>query len=78
MKTGEQKLKKTIDFAIKNPTLIDFAETLLETKYLIREYETAQLKRNLDLAEAVAQSLLESSKRLLEITEAMRKIYDEK
>ena len=78
MKTGEQKLKKTIDFAIKNPTLIDFAETLLETKYLIREYETAQLKSNLDLQEAVAQSLVESSKRLLEITEAMRKIYDEK
>ena len=71
MKTGEQKLKKAINFAVKNPIYIDFSETLLELKRTTRAYEEATLKKDWESAYDHSMALVDLSQRLEDIAQQM-------
>lgn len=71
MTTGEQKLKKAINFAVKNPIFIDFSETLLELKRTTKAYEDATLKKDWETAYDLSMSLVDLSQRLEDIAQEM-------
>ena len=68
---GEEKLKKQINFAVKNPIYIDFSETLLELKRTIRAYEDATLRKEWDYAYDKSMELVDLSQRLEDIAQQM-------
>lgn len=68
---GEEKLKKQINFAVKNPIYIDFSETLLELKRTIRAYEDATLRKKWDNAYDLSMALVDLSQRLEDIAQQM-------
>jgi hypothetical protein len=69
-------LNKAINFAVKNPTYIDFSETLLEIKRTVKQYEEATLKRKWDDAYDLSITLVDLSQQLEDI--AQRMAHDEK
>ena len=71
-----QTLKKAINFAVKNPTYIDFSETLLEIKRIVKAYEEATLKKQWDDAYDLSITLVDLSQQLEDI--AQRMAHDEK
>ena len=76
---GEQTLRRAINFAVKYPEYVDFAETLLEVKYLIKEWEKAELRKDIEYAHDCSMALTEASMRLEEITlELKRKKHEQK
>jgi hypothetical protein len=64
-------LNKAINFAVKNPSYIDFAETLLEIKRTIRHYEDATLKKEWDIAYDLSITLVDLSHDLEDIARQM-------
>jgi len=68
---GEEKLKKQINFAVKNPIYIDFSETLLELKRTIKAYEESTLKKNWEIAYDLSMALVDLSQRLEDIAQQM-------
>lgn len=68
---GEEKLKKQINFAVKNPIYIDFSETLLELKRTTKAYEDATLKKDWELAYDLSMALVDLSQRLEDIAQQM-------
>ena len=66
-----ETLKKAINFAVKNPKYIDFAETLLELKRTIRQYEDATLKKDWDGAYDLSITLVDLSQQLEDIAQQM-------
>ena len=68
---GEEKLRKQINFAVKNPIYIDFSETLLELKRTTRAYEDATLKKDFELAYDLSMALVDLSQRLEDIAQQM-------
>ena len=68
---GEEKLKKQINFAVKNPIYIDFSETLLELKRTTKAYEEATLKKDWELAYDLSMALVDLSQRLEDIAQQM-------
>lgn len=73
---GEEKLKKQINFAVKNPIYIDFSETLLELKRTTKAYEEATLKKDFELAYDLSMELVDLSQKLEDISQQM--IYETK
>ena len=71
-----ETLKKAINFAVKNPTYIDFSETLLEIKRTVKDYEEATLKKQWDDAYDLSITLVDLSQQLEDI--AQRMAHDEK
>ena len=71
-----ETLKKAINFAVKNPTYIDFSETLLEIKRTVKDYEEATLKKQWDHAYDLSITLVDLSQQLEDI--AQRMVHDEK
>ena len=76
MTTGEQKLQKAINFAVKNPIFIDFSETLLDLKRTTKAYEEATLKKNWEAAYEFSTVLVDISQRLEDIAQSM--FHDQK
>lgn len=68
---GEEKLKKQINFAVKNPIYIDFSETLLELKRTTKAYEEATLKKDFELAYDLSMELVDLSQKLEDISQQM-------
>ena len=68
---GEEKLRKQINFAVKNPIYIDFSETLLELKRTTRAYEDATLKKDWEGAYDLSMALVDLSQRLEDIAQQM-------
>jgi hypothetical protein len=68
---GEEKLKKQINFAVKNPIYIDFSETLLELKRTTKAYEEATLKKDWEIAYDLSMALVDLSQRLEDIAQQM-------
>ena len=68
---GEEKLKKQINFAVKNPIYIDFSETLLELKRTTKAYEDATLKKDWELAYDLSMALVDLSQQLEDIAQQM-------
>ena len=68
---GEEKLRKQINFAVKNPIYIDFSETLLELKRTTKAYEDATLKKDWELAYDHSMALVDLSQRLEDIAQQM-------
>lgn len=68
---GEEKLKKQINFAVKNPIYIDFSETLLELKRTTKAYEDATLKKDWEFAYDLSMALVDLSQRLEDIAQQM-------
>jgi hypothetical protein len=68
---GEEKLRKQINFAVKNPIYIDFSETLLELKRTTKAYEEATLKKDWELAYDLSMALVDLSQRLEDIAQQM-------
>lgn len=68
---GEEKLKKQINFAVKNPIYIDFSETLLELKRTTKAYEDANLRKDFGKAYDLAIELVDISQKLEDIAQAM-------
>jgi hypothetical protein len=66
-----ETLNKAINFAVKNPSYIDFAETLLEIKRTIRRYEDATLKKEWDIAYDLSITLVDLSHDLEDIARQM-------
>lgn len=66
-----ETLKKAINFAVKNPSYIDFAETLLELKRTIRQYEDATLKKDWDGAYEISIEMVDLSQKLEDIAQQM-------
>ncbi len=66
-----ETLKKSINFAVKNPDYIDFSETLLELKRTIKAYEEATLKRDWETAYDLSISLVDLSQQLEDIAQQM-------
>ena len=66
-----ETLKKAINFAVKNPSYIDFAETLLELKRTIRQYEDATLKKDWDGAYEISIEMVDLSQQLEDIAQQM-------
>jgi len=64
-------LKKAINFAVKNPSYIDFAETLLEIKRTTKAYEDATLKKEWDAAYDLSITLVDLSHDLEDIARQM-------
>ena len=73
---GEDKLRKSINFAVKNPQYFDYSETLLELKHAIKAYETATLVKDWESAYDLSITLVDISQRLEDIAQAM--FHDEK
>lgn len=73
---GEAKLKKKINFAVKNPIYIDYAETLLELRHTLKAYEEEALRRNFEAAYDISMTLVDLSQRLENIAQQM--FYDQK
>lgn len=71
-----EKLKKVIDFAVKNPVYIDFSETLLELKHTLRDYENAVLHKKFDEAYDLSITICDLSQQLENI--AMQMSHDQK
>ena len=68
---GEEKLKKQINFAVKNPIYIDFSETLLELKRTTKAYEDATLRKDWESAYDLSMALVDLSQRLEDIAQQM-------
>lgn len=64
-------LNKAINFAVKHPIYIDFAETLLEIKRTIKAYEEATLKKQWDDAYDLSISLVDLTQQLEDIAQSM-------
>jgi len=64
-------LNKAINFAVKSPKYIDFAETLLELKRTIKQYEEATLKKDWDGAYDLSITLVDLSQQLEDIAQQM-------
>jgi len=64
-------LNKAINFAVKHPAYIDFAETLLEVKRTVRQYEEATLKKQWDDAYDLSITLVDLSQQLEDIAQQM-------
>jgi hypothetical protein len=66
-----ETLNKAINFAVKSPKYIDFAETLLELKRTIKQYEEATLKKDWDGAYDLSITLVDLSQQLEDIAQQM-------
>ncbi len=66
-----ETLKKAINFAVKSPKYIDFAETLLEVKRTIKQYEEATLKKDWDGAYDLSITLVDLTQQLEDIAQQM-------
>ncbi len=66
-----ETLKKAINFAVKRPSYIDFAETLLEVKRTIKQYEEATLKKDWDGAYDLSITLVDLTQQLEDIAQQM-------
>ena len=66
-----EKLNKAINFAVKHPIYIDFAETLLEIKRTIKAYEEATLKKQWDDSYDLSITLVDLSQQLEDIAQQM-------
>lgn len=64
-------LNKAINFAVKHPAYIDFAETLLELKRKIKAYEEATLKKQWNDAYDLSITLVDLSQQLEDIAQSM-------
>jgi hypothetical protein len=64
-------LNKAINFAVKNPSYIDFAETLLEIKRTTKAYEEATLKKDWDGAYDISIALVDLTHDLEDIARQM-------
>ena len=71
MKTGEEKLRKSINFAVKNPQYFDYSETFLELKRVLKAYENATLVKDWERAYDLSIVLVDVSQRLETIAQAM-------
>ena len=71
MKTGEEKLRKSINFAVKNPQYFDYSETFLELKHVLKAYENATLVKDWERAYDLSIVLVDVSQRLETIAQAM-------
>ena len=68
---GEDKLRKSINFAVKYPEYVDFSMTLLDVKRTTRAYEEATLKKNWELAYDLSIELVDYSQKLEDIAQQM-------
>lgn len=68
---GEEKLKKQINFAVKNPIYIDYSETLIQLRHTLKAYEEAALKKDFELAYDISMALVDLSQRLEDIAQQM-------
>lgn len=68
---GEEKLKKSINFAVKYPEYVDYSMTLLDIKRTTKAYENATLKKKWDLAYDLAIELVDYSQKLEDIAQQM-------
>ena len=66
-----ETLNKAINFAVKNPSYIDFAETLLEIKRTTKAYEEATLKKDWDGAYDISITLVDLTHDLEDIARQM-------
>jgi hypothetical protein len=66
-----ETLNKAINFAVKNPKYIDFAETLLEIKRTTKAYEEATLKKDWDVAYDISIALVDLTHDLEDIARQM-------
>jgi hypothetical protein len=71
-----ETLNKAINFAVKNPSYIDFAETLLEIKRTTKAYEEATLKKDWDIAYDLSITLVDLTHDLEDIARQM--LHDQK
>jgi hypothetical protein len=69
-------LNKAINFAVKNPMYIDYAEIYLELKHTLRDFHEATLKKDWDTAFVLSNNLVELSHELE--TAAERLLNDQK
>ena len=66
-----ETLNKAINFAVKSPKYIDFAETLLEIKRTTKAYEEATLKKDWDGAYDISITLVDLTHDLEDIARQM-------
>ena len=71
-----ETLKKAINFAVNNPSYIDYAEIYTELKHTLKEYHEATLKRDWDKAYDLSITLVDLSHDLEDA--AQRMLYDQK
>lgn len=71
-----ETLKKAINFAVKNPQYIDYAEIYQELKHTLKDYHEATLKRDWDKAYDLSITLVDLSHDLE--TAAQKMLYDQK
>ena len=76
MKTGEQKLRKAINFAVKNPAYIDYAEIYQELKHTLKDYHEATLSKDWDKAYDLSITLVDLSHSLEDAAQKM--LYEQK
>ena len=68
---GEERLRKSINFAVKNPAYFDYSETVLELKHALKAYETATLVKDWESAYDLSITLVDISQRLEDIAQQM-------
>jgi hypothetical protein len=71
-----ETLRKAINFAVKNPIYIDYAELVTEIKHTMKAYEEATLKRDWDKAYDISITLVDLSHDLEDVARQM--LHDQK
>ena len=69
-------LNKAINFAVKNPSYIDYAEIYQELKHTLKDFHEATLKRDWDKAYDLSITMVDLSHDLEDA--AQRMLYEQK